>query len=198
MIHAVTQFHENPRIIAWVQRPAGRLALWLVASALLVPSGAFSMVPLFLGLAILWPEKRLPILLLAAPLIALKRVAGQLRRHGDASQGWDIYISALPSAFVVLMFFVLCYLAAKNFHSLPAWVRRHPLLTLHALAWCVILACWRFPPEGVDSLSWRLVTPISRVESTGWVPHPMPFSHLTTKSGLIRCRSNRFHWQERR
>ena len=59
-----------------------------------------------------------------------------------------------------LMFFVLCYVAAKNFQALPGPIRRHPLLALHLLTWCLIFASWQLPPDGVDATAWKVVAPV--------------------------------------
>ena len=160
MMQAVTQFHENPRIIAWVQRPEGRLALWLLATALFLPSSASRLVPLVLGLTMLWPTERLKVLLFAAPLVALTLVSGRLPRLAGHPYALDNLISSLPAALLVLVFFVLCYVAAKNFQALPGPIRRHPLLALHLLAWCLIFASWQLPPDGVDATAWKVVTPV--------------------------------------
>ncbi len=160
MTQAVTQFHENPRIIAWVQKPEGRLALWLLATALLLPSWASLLVPLVLGLTMLWPTERLKVLLFATPLVALKLVYGRLPDLTGHPYALDSFISSLPAALLVSVFFTLCYVAAKNFQALPRPIRRHPLLTLHLLAWCLIFGSWQLPPHGVDSTAWKVVTPV--------------------------------------
>ena len=54
---------------------------------------------------------------------------------------WLILASALFS------FFALSYLAAKNFSALPAWIRRHPQLALHASFWMPAILLWNLPPS---------------------------------------------------
>lgn len=156
----ITQFHESERLIAWVQKPQGCFVLWLLASALFLPTSSTLLLPPILALTMLWPTQRLKILMFAAPLVALMLVASSLPDPKGHPFAVDRLISSLPAALLVLLFFVLCYVAAKNFHALPRPLRRHPLLALHLLAWCLIIGAWQVPPDGVDTLLWKAVTPV--------------------------------------
>jgi hypothetical protein len=40
----------------------------------------------------------------------------------------------------------LCYLAARKFSLLPAWIRRHPQLCVHASLWLVLIILWTTSP----------------------------------------------------
>jgi hypothetical protein len=157
-MQSIFQFHENPRIVAWVQRPQGRLALWLIASALFMPKHASFLVPVVLGLIMLWPERRLRVLFFASPLVALELFIGPLSNLASNPSAISELTSALPAVLLILTFFALSIVAARNFQALPAPVRRHPLITLHLLAWCLIFASWQVPPAGMDGTAWKVAS----------------------------------------
>lgn len=160
LTQTITQFHERERLISWVQKPLGCFVLWLLSTALLLPTSSSMLLPLILALTMLWPTQRLKILMFAAPLVAVTLIAGGLPDRNGHPYAVDRLVSSIPAALLVLLFLVLCYVAVKNFHTLPRPVRRHPLLALHFLVWCLIFGSWQVPPHGVDTALWKAITPV--------------------------------------
>ena len=160
MFGRITQFHEDPRLIALAQRPLGRLSIWLAACLLLLPSAAFPLLAAALAVIMIWPGQRLLVLSCAAPLVALQMAVTELARADRAASQWELMLDCLPAAFLILAFIFLCYLAAKHFQALPGPIRRHPQVILHGLVWCIIALSWLSPPEAVDHTAWRLALPL--------------------------------------
>jgi hypothetical protein len=154
----IWQFHEDPCLIEWVQTPVGRLGVWLVATLLLLPVHDSFLVPLLLGLVMVWPERRLLILLVASPLVGLELVSKPLHELLHTPDALVSLATAIPAAALILVFVILSIVAARNFQRLPPVVRRHPLLSLHVLTWILILASWQVPPEGIGTGAWKVLT----------------------------------------
>ena len=54
---AVSQFHENPRLIVFATTPIGGLIVWLAATLLLIPSALSWLVPILLIMVMIKPER---------------------------------------------------------------------------------------------------------------------------------------------
>jgi hypothetical protein len=125
----LTQFHENPAVIAWWCSRLGRVLAWLR------------------------PSRRRAILAVAALAAGVVIPFNVLTNHKElrlVSGGLEIVL-VIVSLFVILG---LVYRAAAGFSALPAIVRRHPQLTLHLLYWGGLAVLWTAgPPAG----GWRAV-----------------------------------------
>ena len=154
IIRDISQFHENPRLVAWVQTPMGRLSIWIVAMILWLPTKLTFLLPLFLGLVMIWPERRWLIVWLTAPLVALKIFVGKDRDLLRDDALFASFLDLLPAVLVALAIVLLCVAAARNFERLPRFVRKHPVLTLHLLTWSVILLYWQVFSTGAEETVW--------------------------------------------
>jgi len=108
------QFHENPAVIAWWCRLGGRALEWQT------------------------PARRRMILVLGAIWIGFKEPLETLARRNSPSQMPD-ELGAIVVALLAFILLWLCYKSASNFKSLPAFVRRHPYISLHLLYWGLIV-----------------------------------------------------------
>ena len=118
----IRHFHREPALISAWQRTLGPALRWLT------------------------PTRRRLLLAAAALVLAVTRPLGELgkirRLTGSAPEPTDqVLVVALLFAFVWL-----CYLAARRYGSLPAPVRRHPQLCLHAVLWVLVGVLWIAPP----------------------------------------------------
>lgn len=107
------QFHENPAVIAWWSARGKRALEWLT------------------------PTRRRTTLALGAVWIGFKEPFESAARR--SSLQLPDQIGAIAVALLVFALLWLCYKAASNFKSLPAFVRRHPYLSLHLLYWGLIV-----------------------------------------------------------
>lgn len=117
----LSQFHENPVVIAWWCARLARLLEWLT------------------------PTRRRLILAALAVWVGFKRPLKELAQVTELPVPAD----GLGSALVILVLFAflwLCYKAAASFSALPAAVRRHPILTLHLLYWGGLAILWNSSP----------------------------------------------------
>lgn len=147
LYRAVSQLHENPRILEWAATPAGRVAIWVLATALLWPSSQLDAVPLFLAAAFLWPAQ----VKLILGLGALWYLLDILQSHGI--HGW----SALSGgALAILALLYGSYRAGRHFPALPGPVRNHPIIAMHLI---VVTALLAVPPlkaayPGIWPMAW--------------------------------------------
>lgn len=116
------RWHDEPALTAWVATPAGRAALWL-AALVLIPGPQRYPVALVLAPALVWPERRIDLLALAAVGVLLVRVPSPTDASGLALRG--------AAALVVLGILLLAWQAARRFRELPAMVRRFPMAAVH-------------------------------------------------------------------
>ncbi len=129
-IRDLSQFHENPVVVAWWVRTGGRALVWLTPAA-----------------------RRRGILAAAAVPIGIVMTINAVARH----KGLLFPVQDLGLALVVAAQFVLLWLvyrAAVGFAHLPAPVRRHPQLALHASYWLLLAVVWGTAPA---SSLWRQV-----------------------------------------
>ncbi len=96
------------------------------------------------GPALRWltPTRRRVFLSVGALVVAVRIPVRNLAR-ADATLGLT---SDLPGAILLVLtllaFVVLCYFAAQRFASLPALVRKHPQICLHAIFWSLLALLW--------------------------------------------------------
>jgi hypothetical protein len=127
---AVSQFHENPRIIEFAGTRTGNVLLWATAALLLVPSDSLlPMVPVMI-LAQALPARRAWIMALGGIAWALRRQFAELGIH---EARWAVVEGPLLVGALYLF-----YRVAGAFSRLPRVVRSYPQLSLHLLLWCAI------------------------------------------------------------
>lgn len=128
---AVSQLHENPRLLQFASTPLGQFLVWLLATALLWQSELLRAVPLFLAAALIWPARVKPILGLGA----LWYLLDILQSHGIVD--WP---SLALGALAILALLYGIYRAARHFPALPGPVRNHPILFMHLIVVAALLA----------------------------------------------------------
>ncbi len=113
-------FHRDPRVIA----------LWLSCFAPLLR----------------WfkPGRRRLLLGLGALAFAVRRPVGRLQGSEISGIAAD-HATMLVVAALMFAFAACCYFVATRFGSLPAHVRRHPLIFLHAVFWALLVVLWTGP-----------------------------------------------------
>jgi hypothetical protein len=115
-----SQFHENERLIAWVQRQ--RIIVWLT------------------------PRRRKWILLFGALIVGFRATNQRYLKWDDPAAQTSL---VPPLAFAVLLAVVyLLYLAAAHFQKLPGTIRRRPQISLHLLFWAMLAFLWLTPDNG--------------------------------------------------
>ncbi len=128
-ISCLTQFHEDPAVIAWWRARLGWALGWLT------------------------PFRRRAILAAAAIYAGVRRPIKFMGKADDlpVPSDWLGLALLVLAVFAILW---LCYRAAINFKALPAIIRRHPQLTLHLIYWGMLAALWiTVPTAGI----WREV-----------------------------------------
>src|SRR5688500_14069225 len=99
------------------------------------------------ALRLLTPPRRRLLLALAALFFALVR---PWEEHRQAAEVLKFVRRPIEGAIVIAVlaaFVGLCYLAAKRFAALPAYVKRHPQICLHAVMLAVFAALWIIWPQ---------------------------------------------------
>jgi hypothetical protein len=152
MIERLAQLHEDERLVRAAQTPAARCAIWLLASALLLPRHKLSLIAIAaIGLVTWMPERRRVILSLAAAVFglnAMRRALGP-ELHLRTPALWPIapadWLAPVAATGAVIAFLYLCYLAAAHFARLPGLVKRFPQVALHAAIWAALALIWQFP-----------------------------------------------------
>jgi len=155
-MRGLTQLHEDPHLIKWAQTPGGKLAVWVIAAGLLLPSYFSILFVLFLGLVMIWPEQRQTIVLLATPLVALELFAGPINRLVTYPDALNIVWTVFPAVLTALTIVLLCIMAARNYEVLPRIVQAHPVLTLHLFTLCAIIG-YRIAFLGAPDSAWKVL-----------------------------------------
>jgi hypothetical protein len=122
ILRDLTQFHENPVVIAWWRVRLGRVLTGFT------------------------PFRRRALLAAAAAVIGVTQPLRLLRKANELS----VPVDALGKACVVLVTFGilwLVYRAALSFSVLPAEVRRRPQLILHLTYWGCLVVLWNTAPS---------------------------------------------------
>lgn len=128
-ISRLTQFHEDPAVIAWWQARMGKALSWLT------------------------PFRRRAILATAAIYVGVRRPLREMANADDlpVPSDWPGLALLVLATFAILW---LCYRVAVNFKALPAIIRRHPQLTLHLFYWGTLAVLWMTTPLAG---TWRAV-----------------------------------------
>ncbi len=167
LLRDLSQFHENPAVVAWWCRSWGRALVWLTP-----------------------PARRRTGLAVAAVLVAIFTTFNTMAKHGGLGlpQSGGALALVIAAQFVV---FGLVLHAAAGFARLPAPLRRHPQLVLHASYWALLCLMWlTAPAQGLwrsvllglaivyPMLLWRfgyllLAGQHGRVKGTSWRDHAL-------------------------
>jgi hypothetical protein len=120
-LRAWSQFHENEKLIAWLQRQP--IVVWLT------------------------PERRRAALFLGAIVIGLRET---IETYRDWSYNASEKIGLVPALAYPVLFgmLYLFYLAAARFQKLPGPVRKRPQVTLHLAFWSILGVLWMTPDSG--------------------------------------------------
>jgi hypothetical protein len=132
-VHALTQLHEDPALVAWWAAVLERAAGWLT------------------------PRRR-RLLLSACSLVALA-VALPRRKVLDVRDP-GIGLLVLP---LVLVLVWGCHRAAVRWERVPRTLRRRPQLALHAIFWLVVAGLWIAPTRGAGGAAAGDVSAAQRV-----------------------------------
>ena len=128
-IRQLTQFHENPAVIAWWRARMGRALGWQT------------------------PTRRRTILAFSscvAGVIIPFSILTERKVMSARSDG----LAMVAVILALFAFLWLAYRAAARFSALPAMARRHPQLALHLLYWSFLVVLWNTAPSAGP---WRAV-----------------------------------------
>ena len=120
-LRALSQFHENERLIGWLQ--SQRVIIFLT------------------------PKRRRFILLLGALVVGFRGTINRYTRWSAtaAAETWLVP----PLTFLILLLLVyLLYLAAVHFQKLPSAIKRCPQVSLHLGFWAIFVFLWLTPHDG--------------------------------------------------
>ncbi len=118
-----TQFHENPAVISWWHNKLQPFLAW------------FS------------PDKRRTILALAAFYVAYKMLRESIHDAGKFGMAVNTPLEILLLCGFLFLFLWLTYKAAAKYSQLPAYIKKHPLLTFHAIYWAILFLLWNIPSD---------------------------------------------------
>lgn len=120
-ISRLTQFHEDPAVIAWWCKRTGRALTWFT------------------------PFRRRAVLAAGAIYIGVAGPLQGIEKVNDLPVPADwIGLTLLVIAIFAILW--LCYRATVNFRALPLIVRHHPQLTLHLMYWGILVVLWLTAP----------------------------------------------------
>jgi hypothetical protein len=126
-LRAISQFHENEKLIQWLQRQ------WLVI--------------------FLTPKRRRVVLFIGALFVGFKAMHQRFLRSVEPSAADALLATSLTFP-ILLTFVYLLYLAAAHFQKLPGTIKQRPQVALHLLFWGILALLWLAPEEGG---TWRQV-----------------------------------------
>lgn len=152
------QLHENERLLTFVQGGPGRLALWAVATALLVWHGSGAVALAAFAAVMLDPVRKRLWLSVAAVGVLGGRFL-ELPENPLSLLPASPWLPAALVATAATAGLFLLYLLASRFERWPAAARRHPVLAVHAAIWAA-LALTGLPWLGLLGMApyfaWRL------------------------------------------
>jgi len=122
----ITQFHENPRLVAWLS--AQPWVIWLT------------------------PERRKSVLFYGAIIAGVVGIFSRNAKWRDYRALAPWLEHGLAFLFLLGLLNVL-YLAAVHFRRLPSMVRQRPLICFHSLFWLLLVLLWVFPVRGGFALA---------------------------------------------
>ena len=118
----IRHFHRQPAIIAWWQRVWGPVLPWLT------------------------PSHRRLLLGLGAVVIAITDPLEELRKVRKLFGFTPDTLGSVLVIVALIAFVWTWYRVARQFASLPAFVKRHPQLCLHGCFWVWMIALWNTAP----------------------------------------------------
>ncbi len=127
-LRALSQFHENERLIGWVQ--SQRVIIFLT------------------------PERRRRILFLGALVVGFKGTTHRYTRWNATAAAETWLVPPLTFSILLAMVYLL-YLAAMHFEKLPSAIKRCPQVSLQLGFWAIFVFLWLTPPH--DGGVWRNV-----------------------------------------
>jgi len=151
MIGALTQLHENDRVVGAAMKWPGQVSVLAVAVGLLLWHEVATLIIAGLVLVTLVPRHRRALLSLVAVAILAIRSArlyevpvgpGALRPEYLASLDW---LPALVRFGAILAFLYAFYSMAARFDRLPPVVRRYPVICFHLLLLALLAAVGAVP-----------------------------------------------------
>lgn len=113
----LTQFHENPKVIAWWHRVFFHFLNW------------FSF------------DKRRAILAIGALWVAVKISRRNIIEAGEQAIILDTS-GLIAIVGLLLLFLWLVYMVAAKFAHLPSIIKKHPLYVLHLFYWVLLFTLW--------------------------------------------------------
>ncbi len=113
----LTQFHENPKVIAWWHRVFFHFLNW------------FSF------------DKRRAILAIGALWVAVKISRRNITEAGEQAIILDTS-GLIAIVGLLLLFLWLVYIVAAKFAHLPSIIKKHPLYVLHLFYWVLLFTLW--------------------------------------------------------
>jgi len=174
MITAIRNLHEHETLIDFAGTRAGQALIIIVASVLLIWGDVSPlMIPAIVIVSLIPTQRRNVLLILAVAwlvLLLLRRQGIQLtmdeiRLDTITSLRWNRFIAQLVITSALIWFI---YQFARHLRSMPAPVRKHPVLLVHAVIW-ILLALTPISGFGAlgiaGFLSWRfcyLILDVSR------------------------------------
>jgi hypothetical protein len=194
MIRRLAQLHENEALIRIAQSAEARIAIWVIAAALLSTVHKLSVVAIAaIGLVTWMPERRRLILSLAGAafgLNAMRRLLGP-KLFLRTPERWPLepsdWLPAIAATAAVLAFLYLCYLAAARYARLPALVKRFPQVALHAVLWAGLALLWLWPGQKV------LAAVVTTLVLMAWRIGFMLLSGRRGKAAQTRFRDHLFY-----
>ena len=90
----------------------------------------------------LTPSRRRLLLCLGAIYMAIKYSWLTLIRLGEALGAMPALVYLFPILVALLVFVLFGWFVAKNFGSLPMFVRRRPQIFLHSIFWLLLIVAW--------------------------------------------------------
>lgn len=118
---AISQFHENERLIVWLS--AQSWVIWLT------------------------PQRRKAILFAGAMVAGLVGVFSRSARWGDYRELMPWLVHGLAFLILLALLYTL-YRATLGFKELPPMVRRRPQIFFHSLFWLLLAFLWLFAAGG--------------------------------------------------
>lgn len=154
MLGRLGQFHENERLNRWVQTGYGRIAVWMIAVALLAwHETSIAMIVAFSAVLLVPRQRRLLLSLAAAGTIAERLGNGEISR---GISEWLLLGAKLAVALAGL--YVIVWLVRRA-EKWPALVQRYPATAVHVALWLGYSLSW-LPGLGVLTslpfFAWRL------------------------------------------
>ena len=146
-IETSRNFHEHQRSIAFAQTLIGRVCLCVIAVFLLyLLKAPLVALPAIVLISFL-PERRKWILTCGAMVFVIEKLLKGASQSGNTGKAAStLWLEVIVAAVVILALLYIIWLAARNIDRLPAPVRKHPQICLHAIMWTLLVIVWLVRP----------------------------------------------------